>query len=134
MAYSRHFVHHIYTAGDATAAETRDIPLFYASETADNLTLRLITTQDVTENDTDYISLEAKSTDGAGGALSSMMTAVTTKDTGGIDINARTHQTFTLTTDNLAKGSWLCMVVAKGGAGKALPYATWVVEGDFVQT
>jgi len=130
MAWTRHEQHSILIPGDLTAAEQKNIYLCQAADAASSISVTIVPSQDVTENDTDYIELEVNSATGSSATLTAMMTKVTTKDTGGIDLNQGVAYAFTLTTSTLAEGSWLVLEITKGGSGKALPPCTVSVQWE----
>ena len=55
MANTRHFKETILTAADAAATDATNHFLYYAEETVDDLTLRMVTGPGLTENDTNYV-------------------------------------------------------------------------------
>jgi len=121
----------IQVEGDTSDGAENNHYLFYAPVALSGLACKIISGDDVTENDTDYVTLQLCSSDGDGSGLTGMMTAVTTKATGGIAIDNDTVYAPTLTTTTLSADQWLVLKVTKSGAGKALPPLTLYVEGYF---
>jgi len=134
MAYTRPFVHQISVLNSHAAGDGNKVcTIFYANEAVANLTVSAMADADITQNDANYFALELNSQDGAGGGLTPMMTEVTTKSTGGVDINAGTKWTPTLTTSTLAAGTYMVLEVTETN-GVAVAGLTFLVKGNYVQT
>jgi hypothetical protein len=113
-------------AGTASNHTLAVIPAHHAAVTL--ISASLTFEADVVEDDTDYITLSLLG--GTAGAMSALMTAVTTKVTGGIDISADVPLALTLTTTALVAGNVIELGVAKAASGKVLPNGVFTLVYD----
>jgi len=106
---------------DAAAGDARNIPLLRAEQAIIVQSIRIIPAADVTEHDTNYATLDLSTEDGLAGGFTSVQ-AVTTKITGGIDLDARVLVApFTSAVGlAMAAGRTLWIVQTKAAAGTAI--------------